>query len=62
MKLTVAALDLVLGNDNLHTVCIIGSRDRVLEETDRTDDFVALEHADLAAILREEVGRIADLI
>ena len=54
---------MILGDDNLDTVCIIRAGYRVLENTDGTDNFAFLDDAHLAAVFdlaRTEVARITN--
>lgn len=60
-KLTIATLDLVLRDDDLHAVRILRTRDRVLKKADRANDPAALKHADLAFTLSDEVRWVSDL-
>jgi len=59
--LTVSPVDLILRNDDLTAIRIIGSWNRVLKETDGPDNFAFLDNANFTAILaRTKVAWIAD--
>ena len=60
--LTVLPANLVLRDDNLSGVRVIGARDRVLADADGADDLAFLEHTLLALerLARAEVARVAD--
>lgn len=60
---TVPPVDLVLRDDDLHAVRVVGARDRVLEKADRANDLSSLEHAGFATLLRgtgAEVAGVSD--
>lgn len=59
--LTMLSSDLILRNDNLHTIAIIRIRNRMFQEADRSDDLRFFQHSFLLAILViQEVGRVTD--
>lgn len=47
-QLTILASDLVLGNDDLNTVRVLGTRDGVLEDANSTDNLAFFDNTDLA--------------
>jgi hypothetical protein len=54
-------VDLILGNDNLNTVGIICTRNRVLEDADRADDLAVLHDTELSALTAgAKVTRVTD--
>jgi len=58
---TMLPLDLVLGNDNLDTVGIICTRNRVLEDADCADDHAIVYDAELSALTaRAKVTRVTN--
>ena len=61
-ELTIFPADLILRDDDLSTVGIIGTRDRVLEDTDSADDLALLDDTLLALcrLAGAEVARVAD--
>lgn len=59
---TILSVDLILRNNDLCAVAIIGVRDGVLEETDCSDNFAILNNSQLPAfcISSTEVAGITD--
>jgi hypothetical protein len=61
MTLTMLSLDLILRDDDLDTVGIICTRDRVLEDTDCADDLAVLYDTELPALTAgAEVTRVTN--
>lgn len=63
-QLTIPSVDLILWNNDLSAVGVIGTRNGVLQDADGADDLALLQNADLATISRSlastEIAGIAN--
>ena len=63
VALTVSPVNLVLGDNDLSRVDVLGSRNRVLEDANSSDNLAFLDHANLTTFSRlagTEVAGVAD--
>jgi hypothetical protein len=56
---TIPSVDLVLRNDDLHAVSVVGTRNGMLEETYSSDDSALLDDADLATLRGRRSAKVA---